>query len=63
MSKEKMYLVELKIGEATIKKYVMNEIMLQYLMNDLNYDSVKILEEIDVLDTGKTLIKRKKGNK
>lgn len=61
MSKEKMYLVELKIGEETIKKYVMNEMMLQYLMNDLNYDSVKIIEEIDILDTGKTLIKRKKG--
>lgn len=60
MSKEKMYLVELKIGEETIKKYVMNEMMLQYLMNDLNYDSVKILEEIDVLDTGKTRVKRKK---
>lgn len=60
MSKEKMYLVELKIGEETIKKYVMNEMMLQYLMNDLNYDSVKIIEEIDLLDTGKTRVKRKK---
>lgn len=60
MSKEKMYLVELKIGDATFKKYVMNEIMLQYLMNDLNYDSVKIIEEIDLLDTGKTRVKRKK---
>ncbi len=63
MSKEKMYLVELKIGEETIKKYVMNEMMLQYLMNDLNYESVKIIEEIDILDTGKTRVKRKKGNK
>ncbi len=61
MSKEKMYLVELKIGEATIKKYIMNEMMLQYLMNDLNYDSVKIIEEIDILDTGKTRVKRKRG--
>ena len=59
MSKEKMYLVELKIGEETIKKYVMNEIMLQYLMNDLNYDSVKIIEEIDILDTGKQKTKKK----
>ena len=59
MSNQKMYLVELKIGEATIKKYVMNEIMLQYLMNDINYDSVKIIEEIDILDIGKTKVKRK----
>ena len=59
MSKEKMYLVELKLGDATIKKYIMNDIMLQYLMNDLNYDSVKIIEEIDVLDNDRQKTKKK----
>ena len=61
MSKEKMYLVELKLGDYTFTKYIVNELTLQYLMNDLNYDSVKVIEEIDILDTGKTKVKRKKG--
>lgn len=57
---QKMYLVELKLGDMKIRKYIVNPLTLQYLMNDLNYDSVRIIEEIDILDTGKTRVKRKK---
>ena len=59
MSKEKMYLVELKLGDYTFTKYVVHEQVLQYLLNDLNYDSIRVIEEIDILDTDRQKTKKK----
>ena len=60
MSEEqKMYLVQLKVGDYEIKKYVVNETMLQYLQNDLNYDYVKVIKEITMDELNESKIKRK----
>lgn len=59
MEEQKMYLVQLKVGDYEIKKYVVNETMLQYLQNDLNYDSVRIIKEITMDELNESKIKRK----
>ena len=56
-----MYLVKLKMGDYTFTKYIVNEQVLQCLLNDLNYDSVKVIEEIDILDIDKQKTKKKEN--
>lgn len=62
MNNEKFYLVQLKLGDYDIKRYVVNDVMLQYLQNDLNYEYVRVIKEVSIEDLNESKIKRKTKN-
>lgn len=59
MDNEKFYLVQLKLGEYDIRRYVVNDVMLQYLQNDLTYDYVRVIKEVTIENINESKIKRK----
>lgn len=57
-----MYLIEIKLGDYKIKKYVPDAKTLGQLIQDNmnNYEYVKIIEEIPNYELGKPKVRKKK---
>ena len=56
-----MYLVEIKLGDYKIQKYVINSEMLERLISENpQYEYVKVLKEISSEEITKPKVRRKK---